>query len=149
MTREQADWLHRYRWIPWLVILIVLPLKLWPASFWFDIRTVQIGTVPAGQPIPMLVEREIKRPFYGRWHATIRQWDGAGWVTWCNAEGGANYKPEARYPKNLSLQWWTDGACHPLPTGRYKVTTSWTVQSPIMLSSPTTELDSNVFEVTP
>lgn len=149
MTRSAADWLYRYRWWPWLVTLLVLPLQLWPAAYWFDVRAVHIASATVGEPLPMLVDRDVKRPFRGQWHATIRQWDGVGWVTWCNAEGKSNYRPEAKLPRNLALQWWTDGHCHPLPVGRYKVTTTWTIIDVPLMPDRSTSIDSNLFEVRP
>ena len=148
MTRTVADWLYRFRWWPWLVTLLLLPPMLWPAAWWIHVKDVMIRSAAYGSPLPMVVDREVRRPFLGEWHVTIRQWDGAGWLTWCNASGRSNYRPDARYPKNLSLQWWTDGQCHPLPVGRYKVTTAWTVEGDL-LPDKHVAVDSNIFEVTP
>lgn len=95
----------------------------------------------------MTVDREIKRPFRGSWQVTLRQWDGAGWVTWCNAQGASNYRPDSRFPKDLSLQWWTNGQCHPVPQGRYKVTTTWVIKDIPWMPEKTVTADSNIFEV--
>lgn len=149
MTREQSDWLYRYRWWPWVLVAIVLPLKLWPAGWWLDVDVVQVQSARVGDPIPMLVEREIRRPFHGEWNITVRQWDGSGWLTYCNARGMSNYQPGARFPKALTLQWWTDGQCHPLPVGRYKITTHWTINAITMFDDPEVVIDSNIFEVRP
>ena len=147
MTREIADWFHRYRWWPWLVILTLLPGILWPGSYWIDVRTHQIASTVVGESPVMLVDQTISHPFYGAWSATIRQWDGGGWTTWCNANGTSNYRPESRFPKVLTLKWWTDEQCHPLPQGRYKVTTRWTVRTPAPLPDKDVVVDSNIFEV--
>lgn len=149
MTRTVADWLYRYRWWPWLVTILLLPLMLWPASYWLDVQAIVVRSAQVGQPLSMVVDREVRRPFLGNWHVTIRQWDGAGWLTWCNASGKSNYRKDARYPKDLALQWWTDGQCHPLPPGRYKVTTAWTIQNEGLVPDKIVVADSNIFEVTP
>ena len=149
MIRTLADWLYRYRWWPWLITLLILPMQLWPASYWLDVKTVHIKSAKFDTPLLMLVDRTVSRPFLGQWHATIRQWDGDGWVTWCNADGKSNYRPEARLPANLSLKWWTDGQCHPLAVGRYKVTTTWTIFGGDMLPDKSVTVDSNIFFVEP
>ena len=149
MTRLIADWMYRHRWWPWLFTLLILPLQLWPASWWLEVSTVQITSAKYGEPLPMLVDRKIHRAFSGTWHATIRQWDGTGWVTWCNADGKSNYRPEAKFPKNLALQWWTSGQCHPLPAGRYKMTTTWSILDLGFLPDRAISVDSNIFEVVP
>lgn len=149
MTRTVADWLYRFRLWPWAVTILFLPALAWPPSWWLEVREIAIHSGPQGTPLSMTVDRTIKRPFLGEWHATIRQWDGAGWLTWCNAEGRSNYRADAKYPKNLDLRWWTDGQCHPLPSGRYRVTTSWTIRSDTVLPDKTVTVDSNIFEVTP
>lgn len=147
MTREIADWFHRYRWWPWLFTLIVLPPLAWPSSFWFDVTAVSVSSAPAGSPLHMTADRKIKRPFRGSWQTTIRQWDGAGWVTWCNAQGASNYRPDSKFPRDLTLQWWTDGQCHPVPQGRYKITTTWVIRDIQWMPDKTVTADSNIFEV--
>ena len=149
MSRPIADWLYRYRWWPWLVTLLIAPAYLWPASFWLDVKAVDIESARYGAPLHMTVERTIQRPFRGSWNITIRQWDGGGWVTWCNATGRSNYSQHAKLPKDLALQWWTDGQCHPLAEGRYKITTSWKIETPAWVPDKEIAIDSNAFEVTP
>lgn len=149
MTRTVADWLHLYRWWPWLFTLLLLPPLAWPASWWFAVEGVVVAATPAGASPHMTVDREIKRPFRGSWQSTIRQWDGLGWVTWCNAQGASNYRPDSRFPKDLDLRWWTDGQCHPIPAGRYKITTTWIIQDIQWMPDKAITIDSNIFEVTP
>lgn len=147
MSRDLADWFHRYRWWPWVFMILILPLLVWPSTFWFNVNSVSVASAPAGTPLHMTVDREIKRPFRVSWQTTIRQWDGSGWVTWCNARGASNYRPESKYPKDLNLQWWTDGQCHPVPQGRYKITTTWVIRDIRWMPDKTVTADSNVFEV--
>jgi len=147
MTRKTADWLYKHRWWPWLLTLLLLPIQLWPPSYWFEVLSVLVSSVKQGDPVTMVVEREVKRPFRGAWGVTMRQWDGAGWVTYCNASGSSNYRPDARFPKDLSLQWWTDGQCHPVPQGRYKITTTWIIRDIQWMPDKTVTADSNIFEV--
>lgn len=129
----------------WLALLGVL--HLWPASWWFDVRSVTVANAKQGGMVAMLIDRDIRRPFRGRWYVTLRQWTDGGWLTLCNATGASNYLPEARFPRRLDLRWWTDGQCRPLPPGRYHITTSWTIETPAFLPDKTITVDSNIFEV--
>lgn len=149
MKRDILDWFYKYRWWPWLFTLLLIPGHLWPTSYWLEIRSLAIQSAYFGQPLPMQIERTISHNFRGTWNATIRQWDGNGWVTWCNAQGRSNYRPEAKFPKDLSLKWWTDGQCYPLPAGRYKVSTSWLIETPTWMPDKVVTMESNVFEVLP
>ena len=145
MTRRIADWLYTYRLIPWLVTVALLPALLWPASWWFEVQSVHVQNTWGGERIGMIVDRRINRPFRGEWQVTIRSWDGSGWVTWCNASGASHYATEAKFPKMLTLDWWTNGQCHPLPSGRYMMQTSWRIAAPVQ--DKMVSVDSNVFEV--
>jgi len=147
MTRNVVDWLHHYRVVPWLVTLILLPIMLWPVSWWFKVDRVYVNSAQVSSPLAMIVDRKITRPFYGEWYVTIRQWNGNGWVTYCNAEGSSNYHPKAVLPKDLSLRWWTDGQCHPLPVGKYQISTTWVVKPEGFLTDKSISIDSNIFEV--
>ena len=145
MTRRIADWLYSYRLIPWLITAALLPALMWPASWWFDVKSIHVQNTWSGERIGMIVDRKINRPFRGEWQVTIRSWDGSGWVTWCNASGASHYATEAKFPKMLTLDWWTNGQCHPLPSGRYMMQTSWRIAAPVQ--DKMVSVDSNVFEV--
>ena len=147
MTRKTADWLHQYRWWPWLLTLLILPIQMWPPSFWLDIHSVSVSNTTVGNPVTMVVEREIKRPFRGAWNVTVRQWDGAGWVAYCNASGASNYRPDARFPLPLTMNWWTDNQCTNFDIGRYRITTTWRVLDIPWMHDRVISVDSNVFEV--
>jgi len=149
MRRRLLDWFYEHRWWPWIFTVIFAPAHIWPASYWLDVRSIAVQSAPFGQPLPMQIERVISHNFRGMWSATIRQWDGDGWVTYCNAQGRSNYRPDAKFPKDLALQWWTDGQCYPLPVGRYKVSTSWQIETPTWMPDKTVTVESNVFEVLP
>jgi hypothetical protein len=146
-TRKVLDWLHLWRFWPIAATVILLPVLLWPASYWYDVKEIRVGSSTFGEPIPLVVDRQIKRPFYGEWSITIRQWDGGGWPVWCNAQGVSNYQAGAKLPKDLSLQWWTAGQCYPVPIGRYKVTTTWRIMSSPLLPTKVVSMESNIFEV--
>lgn len=147
MNRKIVDWLHHYRFVPWLVTLVFLPIGLWPPSWWLEVRDINLANARQGEPIVMAVDRTISRAFRGHWSVTVRQWDGVGWVTYCNASGSSNYRADARFPVPLTLKWWTDGQCHDLSPGRYKLTTRWVIDT--VLPDKVVSVDSTIFEVLP
>lgn len=146
------------RWIDWLaalwlstVLFYGLTWVLFPASFWFEVRRVEVlhQTTPDGFNI-LAVDREIHRPFVGTWHATVRSLPGNTVV--CQGSGGTTYRPGSDLPEPLSLAWWIDDQrCRPgdrLKRGEYYLSTAWTVQNPWgFLPDRQITVDSNVFSV--
>ena len=129
--------------------------QLWPASFWFEVHSVNAGPARVGESVPMLVNRETHRSFDGGWVATVKTWEdtgavGSGWVVYCTATGSAKYTPDSRLPRGLTLSWWTDGKCPVLEAGRYVVSTTWVIQPSFsILPVKRVSADSNIFEVLP
>ena len=137
----------------WTVVLgfaSLITVHLWPAAFWLEVKDVKAGPARAGEDVPMVVARTIKHPFLGTWTATIRKWDGDGWVVYCAAQGTAQYETGAELPNHLTLDWWTAGRCPFLPAGNYTVGTLWQI-NPLMpfLPAKSVSAQSNIFEVTP
>ena len=129
--------------------------QLWPASFWFEVHSVNAGPARVGESVPMLVDRATHRSFDGSWVATVKTWEetgavGSGWVVYCTATGSAKYAPDSKLPRGLTLKWWTDGKCPSLDAGRYVITTTWTIQPTLaILPAKRVSADSNIFEVLP
>ena len=125
-------------------------LQFWPASWWMEVRSVQVtpAIATAGAEIPMVVDREIVRPFYATWTVNVRNWDGA-WAIFCQSYGGGDYKVGAIFPKKLTLRWWTNGQCPTLPAGKYMLTTTWVIGPLGLMPDKEITVDSNVFEVKP
>lgn len=148
MTRSVANWLHRYRWWPWVITLLFLPGLLWPAGWWFEVDTLHIADSKVGESVPIVVDRHINRNFDASWTVVIRQWDG-GWTAHCVSTGAGSYKSDAKLPKNPTLAWWTWDKCHPLPAGKYEVITVWHLHThwPVV-GHKRVEVTSNVFQVT-
>lgn len=131
-----------------LVVAFLGVLQFWPASYWLDVRAVRVDSGPDSAKLGIVVVREVKREFSATWTVTIRQWDG-GWVVVCNAHGDSTFIPQAKFPKNLNLQWWTAGQCLPLATGKYQIKTVWKIDGLGLVPDKQVSVDSNVFEVTP
>lgn len=149
MKRKALDWMYVNRWLPWIAIVLIMPLLLWPAGWWFSVERVHVNSARLGEPLTMIVERMIERPFRATWQVTVRQWQGEGWVAYCNASGTSNYRPEAKFPNPLTLQWWTNGQCYPLPVGRYKVITAWKIDLSDPIPDKDVTIESNIFAVLP
>ena len=130
----------------WLTFFVFA--NLWPASAWLDVERVSVSPALAGQPVPMLATRNIKRDFVGSWRVTVRRWEPQGWVVYCNAGGSNNYSAQAVLPAKLTLDWWTNGQCPLLTEGRYTITTSWQIQPSLpFIPDKTVQIESNIFEV--
>jgi hypothetical protein len=131
-------------------LLAYVGTHLWPASFWLEVDRVSAGPSHAGEPVIMTAERSINRPFLATWTVTVRQWQGGGWVTHCYATGSSQYRHGADLPANLTLDWWTGGACKRLDAGRYVIGTIWQIEpSSSFFPSKQVSVESNIFEVTP
>lgn len=121
-----------------------------PVSLWYEVTSVKVADARAGQQVPMVVVREIHRPFVGAWRVSIRRWGESGWHVLCQAHGVANYRSGSELPNNLTLDWWTGGDCQTLPPGRYVISTGWTIKPEIsFIPEKTILIDSNIFEVEP
>ena len=102
-------------------------LQVFPtASFYFTANHMMVPDSPQGADVVLFVDREIKRPVYGRWTVTVRRYEGEGWSLACPpARGSSDYFPQASLPDPLTLAWWTDGQCEISDPGRYFITTTW------------------------
>lgn len=141
------------RW-PVALGVVGVPLLLifmWPMSWWLDIRTVHVNDAVFGQDITMLVDRDVKRDFYGTFSVTVYRWTNNGPEAYCSVKGREwDYKTGAVYPVPLTLYWWTDHdvKCSHLPPGQYQITTRWVNLSSLLpLPSKTLTVTSNIFTV--
>ena len=110
-----------------LAVALWWALQVFPAaSFYYEARSMIVPDLPHGADVVMLVDREVKRPVYGRWTVTVRRYEGGGWVMACApARGSSDYSPQASLPDPLTLDWWTEGQCEITEPGRYFITTTW------------------------
>jgi hypothetical protein len=120
----------------------------WPASEWMDVRSVEVLPARAGEPVRMVVDREIKQSFVASWVVSVRKHNN-GMELVCVGSGTSNYRQGADLPGVLTLGWWTSGACETLPPGRYFVATDWTIHPGGIFPAKTIRADSKPFEVAP
>ena len=147
------------KYIPWLkwpvafgvLCVPVLAALLWPMSFWLEVRTVHVNDARADEPITMLVDREIKRGFFGTYNVTVHRWTNRGPEAYCTARGEEwDYAAGAVYPVPLTLRWWVGGKreCSALPPGQYQVTTRWVnLGNFLPLPAKSLTVVSNIFTV--
>lgn len=113
-------------------LLSLLAVAIWwaanvlpTANYWFETSTMLVPDAPLGEPLVLIVDREIKRPVYGEWTVTVRRQQDGGWHLECIARGSGDYLPQATLPTPLTLEWWTEGQCSIRRAGTYFVTTTW------------------------
>ncbi|MCG6115127.1 MAG: hypothetical protein MEQ84_07995 [Mesorhizobium sp.] len=122
--------------------------QLFPASHWFRVDRVEVMGAEAFTPPPMVVERQIRRPFRGEWIVTVMRRSAFGFHVHCTARGESDYRPENVLPEELTLDWWTWPTQCQLPPGSYYVNAIWTIHPP---GYPAKEVrtTSNIFEMLP
>ena len=105
-------------------------LQVFPtASFYFTANHMMVPDSPQDADVVLFVDREVKRPVYGRWTVTVRRYEGEGWSLACPpSRGSSDYFPQASLPDPLTLAWWTDGQCTISEPGRYFITTTWSFE---------------------
>lgn len=146
MTRRIVNY-WQYIVASMLFLAMMGILQFFPSSFWFEVRSVNISNGRVGQDIQMQVDRTIVRDFHALWGATVRKWDGSGWVTICNASGSGNYRTIAKFPKPLTVDWWTWGQCKINGPGRYHIETVWNIDGLGLMPDKQVSAMSNVFDV--
>lgn len=128
----------------------VMELKrgLAPATDWLSVKEMHVYDAWAGEPPYLSVNRTINRPFYGEWIATVRRASYGTLAFACIAEGRASYATDARFPPDMTLDWWTFPTKCRLEPGRYRLDTEWRISPP---NHPQKQLrvQSNIFEVHP
>lgn len=117
-----------------------------PAAWWFDAGAIHIEDSRPGVCPVLSFDREINRPFHGRWTVTVmrRQNDGS-FATYRTFSGENDYRPDNALPVDLDLCWWV-GDSLGLPPGEYRVHTLWII-SPRMGPERQVRRASNIFNI--
>jgi hypothetical protein len=129
------------------VVLSYAVARLWPASWWLEVRSVLAFNSLHGADVVMQVDRTIHRPFTAEWRVLVRKLTPDGRVEIvCAAAGGGNYRPDAALPDPMTLAWWTNGQCPNPPPGQILVSTIWTINTGLP-GQRSVVADSNIFTV--
>lgn len=137
----------------WMVLVAGISIRDFaresaPASRWLNVTEMHVSDSWEGEPPFMSVNRVIRRPFRGEWIATIRVVsDGSNAAICPPAHGRASYAIDARYPPNLTLDWWIQPEKCSLKPGRYRLDTEWTILPHDGSPAKTVTAISNIFEV--
>jgi hypothetical protein len=128
---------------------VVLALILWfvaaptvlpafmTAEYYYQLRSVTVKDAYEGNSPRMIVDRTIRRQFRGRYEIQILRAEGGEYVAfWACGEHKSSwqtYRPEARLPEDLDLDWWMgippNRECE-LPPGQYRVVTTIFARGP-------------------
>lgn len=91
-----------------------------PATDWFVVRNLSVADGLSGDSaLPVVYDREIKKPFTGRWTAEIKNAETK--TTACYGGGSARYEPREALPgAGVDLEWLMQKRCS-LSPGQYFV----------------------------
>lgn len=124
--------------------------RVLPSSNWMEIRVLHVDDSKLGVSPRIRVDRVISKDFTATWSASLqyRAFEtfypmGAS----CNASNVSNYTIGSRYPKDIDLFWWLEGAACDLPPGEYRLLTTWTITTDKGIIK-VVKAFSNVFSVT-
>ena len=96
-----------------------------PASDWFVVRNLAVADGYTGDDLPAVYDREIRKPFAGRWYAEIKNAETQ--ESACYGNGAAIYEPKDVLPKaGVTLGWIMQKTCKLVP-GQYYLEINYTV----------------------
>jgi hypothetical protein len=135
VTRQTLS--NRNTPMTWMVILICffyfVPSLLMD-RIWIHLETVEVSPLNlVGEPITMVVHREVLREFRGYFTVDIRRTNGE-LIYSADSEGTFIYGPGKKLPEPLLLTWWMGGQkqmaearARGFDTGSYYIDTCHTV----------------------
>jgi hypothetical protein len=101
-----------------------------PPSWWFVAGVPEVEDSMQGQCPAVIWDREIRRPFRGKWVATLMRRTPSGrYFSYRPYQGGTDYQTDADLPVPLDLAWWfliDPRECN-WPPGQYRLHTVWTI----------------------
>jgi hypothetical protein len=136
----------------WMIYPAAVPYlkQIVPIAFWFEVRSVEVSSIHAGEIPRVQVDRTIRRPFTAEWIVTLRRMEEDGFSVFCSRQGRNDYRPFAELPAQTDLNWWMDippnEQCPPLVPGNYIMTFAWQVEIE-GIPPRSVRIDSNIFEV--
>lgn len=115
------------------------------AADYYTLNEVVVPDAVEGEEIAMNVDRDIITDFQGRYTVTARSLSDVGWnITCYMTSPWRHYQAESAPLDNVTLAWWTDGACHFLPVGLAEICTTITIRA---AGDPLVSKCSNIFRV--
>lgn len=90
----------------------------------FEVNSMSAKRV--GDTAALVVDRVIKVPLIMGYAVRVLSIGDHDATLFCAAQGGPyRYRPDAKLPDPITLDWWTDGQCIAIPQGRVKIETTW------------------------
>lgn len=129
------------------LLITAATIHFWPASYWFEVRSLHVSDTTVGDPVLMVADRDIKRNFLGTWTVSIRKLGPKGQGVYCTAVNSTDYEMNSQLPDPLTLSWWTFPHCDPLPEGKYYIRTTWTIKGNGFFPDKQLSQVSNIFEI--
>lgn len=96
-----------------------------PAEYWYEFRAMDVLDTTAGQPVEIVIDREVRRSFTGSRLSTVRDVDGN---PVCSGSYNLSYEEGEPLPNPVLLAWWTENTHPPCSDvagrpGQYSLTT--------------------------
>jgi hypothetical protein len=114
------------------------------ATDWFVVRKVDVADSPEGTDPALIYDREIRKPFEGKWIVEIIRISDKFKI--CSNDGSNMYEPKYNLPDaGVTLSWFIRKDCK-LPKGQYVAQTYWTIK-PEGFPEKKMRVVSNIFEV--
>ncbi len=121
-----------------------------PTDYWFDVRSVHVTSVRAGESPPVRLEATFHRPFEADWIAILWRQDENGVSDFCRRAGRRDYTTATSLPENSVLDDWLSGPigedCPDLEPGTYVLALVWELATDALPPRVLT-VESNIFEV--
>lgn len=130
------------------ILASILAAHFWPASWWFEARSVYVADARETESPLIVADRTIYRPFHAEWRVRVWRHETDGEEVACEAIGGGDYRPTARQPRTVTLDWYSAGQCRDLPPGRYSLTVTWRIARGV-LPPKVVRASSNIWTIHP
>lgn len=114
-----------FAWVAWVSIQF-----LFPASYWFDVRGVDVHDADNWVVAEVDYDRIIKRNADIKWKGKVMRRVSGGWTAHSTTPWREEpYFTYSQLPVPVTLQWllWTEESAYMLPCGEYKVIITWVV----------------------
>lgn len=120
-----------------------------PVEHWYELRALDVLDTPVGEPVEIVIDREVHRSFAGRRLNTVRNANGN---VVCSGEYSLSYQAGEELPNPVLLSWWTENTHPPCATaavtpGQYSLTTCTQIDHGVPFLPPRRACASDVFTI--
>ena len=126
--------------------LVFIGMMFMTADRWMHVERLHVADTHTAENFPIYYEREIKRPFFGKWLVELWQVSRGIPEAVCSASGQWNYEPNTPNPAQDWRWLVNDGACRPRGPGEYFARVVIDI-NPYSIMARRVVSESNVFRV--